>query len=237
MAAQAPSAMLRSRGFVKLVVRIESAAGDIMAAPIPCARRAPMSTPSPCAAPPTSEASANRMSPPRRMRRRPKRSAARPPSKEKAAICEHVAAHHPLQVLRREAQLVVDRRQCDVDDRDVEEVQELHEQEQRERQDAATGPEGGRCCGLGCGRLAHAQPPVRLLSTMETERATEGCTGRVRWDSRTPSPRARRRGRPEVEGGHGLASTENRTLRVAPLGRRRTPRSPRPGRRSSSRRC
>ena len=62
---------------------------------------------------------------------------------EEAAVGEHVAADDPLQALLREAQLVLDRRQSDVDDRDVEEVEELDEQEQRECRGAATGPQEG----------------------------------------------------------------------------------------------
>jgi ABC-type branched-subunit amino acid transport system substrate-binding protein len=53
------------------------------AAPRPCARRAPTSIPSLPARPPTSEASANSDVPATRIRRRPSRSAARPPSSMK----------------------------------------------------------------------------------------------------------------------------------------------------------
>jgi hypothetical protein len=44
-AAQTPSADWRSREVVNVVVSADNAAGSIMAAPIPCARRAPMNTP------------------------------------------------------------------------------------------------------------------------------------------------------------------------------------------------
>jgi hypothetical protein len=49
----------------------------------------------------------------------------RPPSeKEKAAVAEHVRAHHPLQRARRQVEVAADRRQSDSDHRDVERIQE-----------------------------------------------------------------------------------------------------------------
>ena len=58
-APQTPSALLRSEPSAKVVVRIESAAGEISAAPRPCTARAAISQMSLCASPPSSEASAN----------------------------------------------------------------------------------------------------------------------------------------------------------------------------------
>ena len=82
-APQAPSALLRSAPSEKVVVTIESAAGERSAAPRPWTARAAISAPSDSAKPPTSEASAKRTSPDMNTRRRPSRSASRPPSSKK----------------------------------------------------------------------------------------------------------------------------------------------------------
>ena len=58
-APQTPSALLRSAPSAKVVVRIESAAGEISAAPRPCTARAATSLTSLWARPPASEANAN----------------------------------------------------------------------------------------------------------------------------------------------------------------------------------
>ena len=51
---------------------------------------------------------------------------------EEAAEHERVGADHPLQVLLREPEIELDRRQRDVDDRDVEDGHELHREDERE---------------------------------------------------------------------------------------------------------
>jgi hypothetical protein len=78
-----PSALLRSAPSLNVVVTIESAAGDRIAAPRPCTARAAISCPSVSANPPASEASANSTRPDMNTRRRPSRSAMRPPSSRK----------------------------------------------------------------------------------------------------------------------------------------------------------
>ena len=78
-APQTPSAMLRSRPSMNVVERMESAAGEMRAAPRPCNVRAAISDASDQASPARSEASVNRTRPTRKSRRRPRRSAARPP--------------------------------------------------------------------------------------------------------------------------------------------------------------
>jgi hypothetical protein len=65
------------------VVRIESAAGESMAAPRPCRLRKAIREPSDQASPSSSELSVNRASPAMNRRRRPRRSARRPPSRRK----------------------------------------------------------------------------------------------------------------------------------------------------------
>jgi hypothetical protein len=82
-APQTPSAMLRSRPSVKVVDRIDSAAGVIIAAPRPCKERAPINDVSDHARPASRDASVNTARPPRNTRRRPRRSAERPPRSRK----------------------------------------------------------------------------------------------------------------------------------------------------------
>ncbi len=82
-APQIPSALLRSAPSRKVVATIESAAGERIAAPRPCTARAAISWPEVLASPPASEARANSTSPNMKTRRRPSRSASRPPSNRK----------------------------------------------------------------------------------------------------------------------------------------------------------
>ena len=82
-APQTPSALLRSAPSLKIVVTIESAAGEMIAAPRPCAARAAISCASVAAKPAASEATATSIRPAMKTRRRPSRSAVRPPSRRK----------------------------------------------------------------------------------------------------------------------------------------------------------
>ena len=82
-APQTPSAMFRSRPSAKVVIRIESAAGEIVAAPRPWIARAPISEASLQASPQSSEPIVNTTRPTMKTRRRPRRSAVRPPSSRK----------------------------------------------------------------------------------------------------------------------------------------------------------
>ena len=77
---QIPSALLRSAPSGKVVITIDSAVGVMIAAATPCTARAVSSAPLVPASPAPSEASANRPVPTMNIRRRPSRSAARPPS-------------------------------------------------------------------------------------------------------------------------------------------------------------
>src|SRR5262249_6087410 len=72
---------------------------------------------------------------------------------EKPAVREDVAVDHPLQALLTEAEILLDRRQGDVEDRRVEDVHELDEAQQKQDRDAAPGCEGGHRPIWG-GRLA-----------------------------------------------------------------------------------
>jgi hypothetical protein len=62
------------------VVSSENAAGDIIAPPRPWTSRAPISMADDVVRPPVSEAAMNSITPAMKIRRRPSRSAARPPS-------------------------------------------------------------------------------------------------------------------------------------------------------------
>jgi hypothetical protein len=82
-APQTPIALLRSEPSVNITVTSESAAGESSAAPRPCTARAAISMPGEEAKPPASEAMAKRMRPYVNIRRRPIRSAMRPPRSRK----------------------------------------------------------------------------------------------------------------------------------------------------------
>ena len=79
-APQAPSALARSPPWVKAAMMIESAAGESIAAPRPWPARAANSVAAPPASAEASDESVKTLRPARNTRRRPSRSAARPPS-------------------------------------------------------------------------------------------------------------------------------------------------------------
>ena len=83
IAAQTASALARSAPSANVVAMIESAAGEISAAPRPCKAREPMSMPSVEARPSSSDAPVKMTSPIRNSRLRPSRSPARPPRSRK----------------------------------------------------------------------------------------------------------------------------------------------------------
>ena len=80
MAPQMPSALLRSEPSWNVVMMIDSTAGETIAAPTPCITRAAISTPIVLASPHASDAALKIVTPIMNIRRRPSRSAARPPS-------------------------------------------------------------------------------------------------------------------------------------------------------------
>ncbi|HTZ87872.1 MAG TPA: hypothetical protein VMB05_14490 [Solirubrobacteraceae bacterium] len=85
IAPHTPSALLRSAPSANEVVMIARLAGEITAPPTPCSARAAISIEEESASAQTSEASENNAVPARNTRRRPSRSAARPPSNRKPA--------------------------------------------------------------------------------------------------------------------------------------------------------
>ena len=83
IAAQTPSAFVRSAPSLKVAVTIESAAGETSAAPRPCRPRLTISHVEPVAMAQSSEAEVKRTRPMRKIFFRPARSPARPPSSRK----------------------------------------------------------------------------------------------------------------------------------------------------------
>ena len=102
---QTPSAVLRSLPSLKVVVSSDSAAGSIIAAPRPCARRAPTSTPALPANPPISEDSANSAVPATQDAAAAEQVAGPAAEQHETAVGEQVAAEHPLQALHGEVQV------------------------------------------------------------------------------------------------------------------------------------
>ena len=83
IAAQTPSAFVRSEPSLKVAVTIESAAGETSAAPRPCRPRLMISQVEPVATAQSSEAEVNSTRPMRKTFFRPARSPARPPRRRK----------------------------------------------------------------------------------------------------------------------------------------------------------
>src|SRR5919198_1100711 len=77
---QIPSALLRSAPSGNMFITSDRAAGSMIAAPMPWTARAAIMKPAPVASAAASDAALNSASPSIRTRRRPSRSAARPPS-------------------------------------------------------------------------------------------------------------------------------------------------------------
>ena len=164
-APQTPSALLRSAPSLKVVVTIDSAAGESSAAPRPCTARAAISQASVCARPPASEAPANRISPTDEHAPPPEQVGHAPAQQQEAAEGQHVGVDDPGQVLLGEVEVLADRRQRDVDDRRVEHDDELGAAEQRQRQPAAALEN----LGVGHGRL-----PIEPGQTSERRRSAYG---------------------------------------------------------------
>jgi hypothetical protein len=83
LAANTPSARLRSSPSANVVAMIDTAAGTVSAAPTPCSPRATTSGAEDGARPQASDIAPNVASPATKTRRLPSRSAARPPSSRK----------------------------------------------------------------------------------------------------------------------------------------------------------
>ena len=71
LAANTPSARFRAAPSANVVAMIDTAAGTVSAAPMPCTPRAATSSPAPGASPAASDITPNSTSPPRKSLRRP----------------------------------------------------------------------------------------------------------------------------------------------------------------------
>ena len=159
IAAQMPSALLRSAPSANVVMTIDSAVGVMTAAATPWTTRAAIS-----AATDDGEPAGERGE---REQCRPDHEHAPPAEQvrraaaeqQQAAEAEQVRAQHPLQVTRREAEVSIDRRQRHDHDRRVEDDHEERRAEQGERPPAPrVGARLGGCAvvwggGHSCANL------------------------------------------------------------------------------------
>ncbi len=132
IAAQTPSARERSFPSANVVEMIDSAAGEMSAAPSPWSARKPISIPDVEAIPFRNEAAVKMTRPIRKSRFRPRRSPMRPPSRRKPAKTSVYALIDPLQARLAEAERRLDVRQRDVHDRRIENDHELREADDHE---------------------------------------------------------------------------------------------------------
>ncbi|MFJ6901615.1 hypothetical protein [Streptomyces hokutonensis] len=96
-----------------MLITVESAAGSTITAPVPCAARITTMSVSFQASPQASEPSVKTVSPSRKIRRRPRRSAAQ---EQQAAEGRAVRRDHPPQTRLGEVQFAADAQQGDADD-------------------------------------------------------------------------------------------------------------------------
>ena len=133
IAAHTANAFARSRPSVNVVAMIDSAIGEINAAPKPWTPRNKISIP---AVVPQGvhqrDASVKIATPIRNRRLRPNRSPGPAPQQQKTAEHQRVGVHHPLQAVDGEVQVVLDRRQGDVHDGRVEHDHELGHADQHQ---------------------------------------------------------------------------------------------------------
>src|SRR6266508_3773316 len=98
----------------------------------PCSARKAINMPEEVARPHASEKRAKAPRPTMKSQRLPRRSPTRPPREQKAAERERVAADDPLEVLGGEIEVCLNRRKCDVHDRDVENDHQVGDSEDGE---------------------------------------------------------------------------------------------------------
>ena len=159
--AQMPMARARSFGSVKTLVRIDSVAGMISAAPMPMNARVAMSGGGrrrrrPTASEPTPKMARPMLSAPLR----PKRSPRLPDGEEQAGEHERVAVDDPLQLAGRGVEVLDERGQGHVEDGVVEADDQQAEAQHAERPPAPVdGSSGHRSAPLPL--LSHGARPVR----------------------------------------------------------------------------
>ena len=153
IAAQTPSAFVRSAPSLKVAVTIERAAGDTSAAPRPCSPRLMISQVEPVANRAQQRGGGEQHEADEEDLLPPGQVAGPAAEEEEAAEQQCVRIHDPLQVGVRHVEVLLDRRQRDVHDRRVEDDHELGEADEDEdepgihacghRLDATTGNEAG----------------------------------------------------------------------------------------------
>ena len=128
-----PTARLRSGPASNELVTIDSVAGESTAPPSPCNARAPSSRPRVSASAQASEDEGEQGGAREEHAAAPEQVGAASAEHQKAGERERVGVHDPLQAAWREAQPVVDRRQRDVHDRDVQDDHELRQADDQQK--------------------------------------------------------------------------------------------------------
>ena len=131
-----------------MFMTIESAAGRMIAAPMPWTPRIVISVHSFVDSAQPSDASVKTASPIMKMRRRPEQVGRTAAEQQQAAERQPVGGDDPLQVRLGEVELLPDSRQRDVDDR---EVGDRHEERNGEKREGAPAVNG---CGSHGGRTS-----------------------------------------------------------------------------------
>ena len=154
--AQVPIALPRSAGG-KALVTIESVAGIISAAPMPWTTRLATSVVVSGARPAVAEESANSVDPDQERQPAAEDVAEAPAGHQQDRERQRVAVDRPLEAREARAEVALDRRQRDVDDRVVE-----HDHEQREAHRAERPPLAVRV-GDQMAVAGHLRAPFRCV--------------------------------------------------------------------------
>ena len=135
-APQTPSALLRSAPSVNSVVTIESADGEMNAAPNPCAARAAINSPRVDGESRGQRGHGDRRQPGHEHTAAAQEIRGATAQQQKPTERDYVRVHHPRQVLVGEVQPLADARQGHVHDRGVENDDQLRDRQQRQRDPA-----------------------------------------------------------------------------------------------------
>ena len=165
---------LRALGaFLKVVVMIASAAGEMNAAPSPWSARQAISIPELCARPSSSDATVKTTRPNEEQPLAPEQVAGAAAEQQEAAEDERVGVDDPLEVRLREAEVFLDRRQRDVHDRRVEDDHELREADEDEDQPGVRRAASARHHCLPC----HAPGVAKTIRGASNARCARRRTG------------------------------------------------------------
>ena len=158
--AQTPMARARSPGSRKMSLMIASDVGMVRAAPAPMTARNAMSVVTdPDKAAPI-DPSANTVSPIRKNRLRPNRSASVPPTSKQAGEHHGVGVDDPLELARCGMQVPDERRECDVEDGVVDVDDQRRQTHDGQGQPPVPVPLTGRHRLPGSGQQAHRSSPA-----------------------------------------------------------------------------